>query len=658
MSEISSGSAWSAPGPVGADPRPDAGFFAHHGVWAPGVRLFRSVGFRLKAVIISLCFLVPLGMLGWVWFSSVNAEAAFSKAERQGVAFAREAMPVLTALQAQRLAALRPSGAAEATAVPAVTEQLQKVQAWQQRQGDALGTAGVLKTLAERHEAASAARGNARSLYAVHNEAVRAALDLLQQGTDGSNLTLDPELDTYYLMDGALMRIPQLMEEATRLTALAVSVSGGREADARTMDEMLRAQAYAELLYRQLRGALDKVEALHPGTVAALRADEALAAVKRLDGLEGSTEEAPQLEALGAAASQGLLALQVGMLDRLDELLAARVQRIELGGYAMSALIVACLALAAYLFRSFFLVMDGGLRETRRHLKAMTEGDLTTSPTPWGRDEAAQLMLALRAMQDALRSIVNDVRTSSDGLLTASTEIAGGANDLSARTEQTAANLEQTVATMEQIAGTVRTTAESAASAAELARRNASAASDGQRVMTEVVSTMGGIGQSSARISEIIGVIDGIAFQTNILALNAAVEAARAGDAGRGFAVVASEVRALAQRSAGAAREIKTLIQTSVEQTEAGGRVVTQAREAIEQVLGNAQRVGSLIDDIAEGAREQSLGVQQVGQAAQDLDRTTQGNAALVEQTAAAAEALREQAHGLAQRVARFRLPA
>jgi methyl-accepting chemotaxis protein len=459
------------------------------------------VGFRLKAAIISLCFLVPLGMLGWVWFSGVNAEVRFSKAERQGVAFAREAMPVLTALQAQRLAALRPGGAAEVTAAPAVTEQLQKVQAWQQRHGDALGTADVLKTLAERHEAASAARGNARSLYAVHNEAVHAALDLLQQGTDGSNLTLDPELDSYYLM-------------------------------------------------------------------------------------------------------------------------------------------------------------DGGLRETRRHLKAMTEGDLTTSPTPWGRDEAAQLMLALRAMQDALRGIVSDVRHSSDGLLTASTEIAGGASDLSARTEQTAANLQQTVATMEQIAGTVRTTAESAASAAELARRNASAASDGQRVMTEVVSTMGGIGQSSARISEIIGVIDGIAFQTNILALNAAVEAARAGDAGRGFAVVASEVRALAQRSAGAAREIKTLIQTSVEQTEAGGRVVTQAREAIEQVLGNARRVGSLIDDIAEGAREQSLGVQQVGQAAQELDRTTQGNAALVEQTAAAAEALREQAHGLAQRVARFRLPA
>jgi methyl-accepting chemotaxis protein len=312
---------------------------------------------------------------------------------------------------------------------------------------------------------------------------------------------------------------------------------------------------------------------------------------------------------------------------------------------------------ACYLFLSFYRVMDGGLKETRRHLRAITDGDLTSTPSPWGKDEAAQLMLDLRAMQDSLRSMVLRVRASSDDIVHSSKEIANGAMDLSSRTESAAASLEQSAASMEQIASTVKSTSSHTDEASRVAHHNAEAAAQGGRVMAEVVHTMEGIRASSARIGEIIGTIDGIAFQTNILALNAAVEAARAGEQGRGFAVVASEVRSLAQRSAAAAREIKALIGTSVEQVESGTAVVRKAGVTIEDIVASSQRVNALLGEVATGAREQTLGIGQIGQAVQELDRVTQQNAALVEQTAAASSAMADQAHALAEEVARFRVP-
>ena len=301
--------------------------------------------------------------------------------------------------------------------------------------------------------------------------------------------------------------------------------------------------------------------------------------------------------------------------------------------------------------------MDGGLRETRRHLRAMTAGDLTTSPSPWGADEAAQLMLELSAMQASLRGMVLRVRQSSDDIVHSSSEIATGAMDLSVRTEQAAANLERSASSMEEIASTVKSTAENTEEAARVARQNAQTAGDGGRVMHDVVQTMEGIRGSSAQIGEIIGTIDSIAFQTNILALNAAVEAARAGEQGRGFAVVATEVRMLAKRSADAAHQIKGLISRSVEQVEAGTAVVREAGTTIEQIVASSQRVDELLSQVAVGAREQSLGVGQIGQSVQELDRMTQQNAALVEQSAAAASAMSEQARTLAEEVARFKMP-
>jgi len=230
--------------------------------------------------------------------------------------------------------------------------------------------------------------------------------------------------------------------------------------------------------------------------------------------------------------------------------------------------------------------------------------------------------------------------------------------DLSARTEQTAANLEESASSMEEISSTVRHTADNVREAAQVAAGNSQSAARGGAVIAEVVSTMQEINTSSKKISDIIGTIDGIAFQTNILALNAAVEAARAGEQGRGFAVVASEVRSLAQRSAQAAREIKTLITTSVEKVESGTKVVRGAGDTMQELVVNARRMNDLLTEISTAASEQSNGVAQVGVAVNDLDRMTQQNAALVEQTAAAASALKDQAVGLAGEVARFKMPA
>jgi len=275
-----------------------------------------------------------------------------------------------------------------------------------------------------------------------------------------------------------------------------------------------------------------------------------------------------------------------------------------------------------------------------------------------GVDQAPRgsVLASLGAMQASLSEIVRKVRDVSDSIATGSTEIAVGNADLSQRTEEQASALQQTAATMDQLGTTVSSNAENAKQANQLASGASSVAIKGGQVVNEVVSTMKEINESSKKISDIIGVIDGIAFQTNILALNAAVEAARAGEQGRGFAVVAGEVRNLAQRSAQAAREIKKLIMTSVEQVEQGTALVDRAGETMEEVVGAIRRVSDIVAEISSASAEQSSGVSQVGQAVSQMDHVTQQNAALVEESAAAAESLKLQAAQLVQAVAVFNL--
>jgi methyl-accepting chemotaxis protein len=285
-------------------------------------------------------------------------------------------------------------------------------------------------------------------------------------------------------------------------------------------------------------------------------------------------------------------------------------------------------------------------------------GDLTHQVEAQGSDEVALLLQAMQRMQRQLAGLVSEVRGNAESVATASAEISQGNTDLSQRTEEQASALQQTAASMEQINGTAQSNADNAAQASQLATQAAGVAEHGSQVVGEVVTTMREIEQASRQMEEIIAVIDGIAFQTNILALNAAVEAARAGEQGRGFAVVAGEVRSLAQRSADAARQVKTLIGKSVERVSSGSSLVDKAGSTMLEVKASVQRVSDIVGEIAAGSREQMSGVAQVSQAVSQMDQTTQQNAALVEESAAAAESLRHQADTLVKAVAVFRTDA
>ena len=528
------------------------GFFAHHGIWAPGVRLFRALRFSAKASIISLAFVVPLlALVVWQLMNeSDRAMKSRADATRQHVEIAHGII----------------------------------VQAY------ALETKGKLT----REQAQQWARDTVSSLR-----------------YDGS--------EYFWIND---------MHPHVVMHPVKPDLNGKDVSELKDPSGLRLFKAFVDKVRSEGRGFV-AYQWPKPGS------DKP---VDKLSYVQG-------FEPWGWVVGSGIYVGEV----RED---------IVRQGIWMAVVVCASLAVAGYLFFSFYKVIDGGLNETRRHLRAMTEGDLTTSPSPWGHDEAAQLMLDLRAMQESLRTMVLRVRRSSQEIVHSSSEVASGAMDLSARTEQAAANLEESAASMEQISATVKNSADNASEAARVAAGNETSAAAGGDVMHRVIQTMDSIRQSSVRIGDIVGTIDGIAFQTNILALNAAVEAARAGEQGRGFAVVASEVRSLAQRAAHAAHEIKDLIGSSVAQVNDGAAVVNTAGERMTEIVAASQRVSALLADIAGGSREQSQGVAQIGQAVNELDQMTQQNAALVEQTAAAAESMKDQASALAHEVGRFKLPA
>ena len=300
--------------------------------------------------------------------------------------------------------------------------------------------------------------------------------------------------------------------------------------------------------------------------------------------------------------------------------------------------------------------ITGPMAEAVDVAKAVAAGNLSVRVQATGRDESAQMLRALADMTQGLAAVVGNVRYGADSIATGAAQIAAGNADLSQRTEEQAANLEQTAAAMEQLSSTVKHNADTAQQANQLATSASEVALRGGAVVEQVVSTMGEITASSKKIGEIIGTIDGIAFQTNILALNAAVEAARAGEQGRGFAVVASEVRSLAQRSAEASKEIRTLIGGSVEKVEAGSRLVSDAGTTMTEIVSQVRRVADLIGEISHASSEQTTGIGQVSDAVGQLDHVTQQNAALVEQSAAAAESLSHQAVKLQSAVQQFQL--
>ncbi|MFL9878581.1 methyl-accepting chemotaxis protein [Herbaspirillum rhizosphaerae] len=320
------------------------------------------------------------------------------------------------------------------------------------------------------------------------------------------------------------------------------------------------------------------------------------------------------------------------------------------------AMLAICMVIAMTLAVWISRVISKPLGAAVEVAQRVADGDLTADIQLAGKDETGQLLHALKGMNDNLMKIVGEVRTGTDTIATASNEIASGNMDLSSRTEQQAGSLEETASAMEELTSTVKQNADNARQANQLAVTASEVASAGGEVVGQVVNTMGSINESSRKIVDIISVIDGIAFQTNILALNAAVEAARAGEQGRGFAVVASEVRSLAQRSASAAKEIKILIDDSVAKVDIGSKLVEQAGTTMEEVVNSVKRVTDIVSEITAASHEQSQGIEQINLAITQMDEVTQQNAALVEQAAAAAQSMQEQAGRLSEVVGVFKL--
>ena len=335
-------------------------------------------------------------------------------------------------------------------------------------------------------------------------------------------------------------------------------------------------------------------------------------------------------------------------------------QAIEDDSKQSSVILAAIGALAVLLGAAFAWTLTRSitipLRQAVDLAKTVANGDLSSRIEVSRKDETGQLLLALKNMNDSLVKIVGEVRSGTDTIATASGEIAAGNQDLSSRTEEQASSLEETASSMEELTSTVKQNADNARQANQLALSASSVAVKGGSAVSQVVDTMGAINASSRKIVDIIGVIDGIAFQTNILALNAAVEAARAGEQGRGFAVVATEVRNLAQRSAAAAKEIKTLIGDSVNKVEEGSKQVAEAGKTMDEIVGSVKRVTDIMAEIMMASQEQTSGIEQINQAIAQMDQVTQQNAALVEEAAAAAASMQDQAGSLLQVVGVFRL--
>ena len=421
-----------------------------------------------------------------------------------------------------------------------------------------------------------------------------------------------------------------------------------------------------------LRKSLAEVRQVQAGDAAFVAAiDKSLDEIKQYEaGIVPIFDqiERAQIDGAGGGAYADRLKTHMEATDQLFSRLATSAreqmqearQGVDTLAATMSGLIGVALVLAlAVLIPLTYLSVRSitrSLAQARDLAERIAGGDLSRDTQALNHDEVGQLVTAMGRMQQSLRGLVRQVQDAAGNISTASSEIATGNHDLSQRTEQTAANLEEAASSMEMLTSTVQQSAQASRQASDFASSAAEVAARGGAVVSQVVSTMDQITTSSRKIADITGVIDSIAFQTNILALNAAVEAARAGEQGRGFAVVASEVRSLAQRSAGAAKEIKELIGSSVERVEDGSRLVSQAGQTMTEIVGSVRRVSGIIHEITASAAEQSDNIGHISQSVTQLDQMTQQNAALVEQSTAASESLREQALQLTRAVSQFKL--
>ncbi len=526
--------------------------------------------------------------------------------------------------------------------------------AWQRHRGD---WSSVLS---------KATQGPARASFVAHSTQIEGLLAFSDALIEHYGLRLDPDFTASHLIDIALLRGPGMVEALARLRGTGAGVLASKKVGLEERVAVSVMLSRVSDLYAVNRTSLGKLAENSPALRSKLQ--QLLASDQQtLKNLSALTEQhiikAEQISFAPVeyfALVTEAISLQVKandlLLAELSTLLEQRADRLSNTFYLLLGVLLLLLGFNGWLCMIIVRAVTAPLHKVVIAADHVARGDLTYDVQVESSDETGQLQAAMKRMRESLIGIVGQVRSGTDTIATASGQIEAGNLDLSSRTEQQASSLEETASSMEQLAGTVKQNAEHARAANQLAQSAQLVASKGGQVVSEVVSTMGQINASARKIVDIIGVIDGIAFQTNILALNAAVEAARAGEQGRGFAVVASEVRSLAQRSAAAAKEIKTLINDSVEKVDSGSKLVDQAGTTMQDIVQSVGRVTAIMSDITSTSAEQTSDIEHINLAITEMDDVTQQNAALVEQAAAAASALREQADKLSHVVSIFRL--
>jgi methyl-accepting chemotaxis protein len=627
--------------------------------------------FTLIAVIAMLLLAIPASMV-------VRSEIAlrdFAQQELTGIEPATDALKLIQLTQQHRgLSASVLAGNADVadkrqSTQAEVSSAFVKAQASAASLGDAKLTATFTR-MAHQWSELSGAIGSKTiegpQSFARHTALIHDQLSALDDVANTSGIVLHPVASGYFLQTAVLNDLPQLTESLAQLRGTgAVLLTRGEAAPedkAKVQALVTNAQIRLEKVRKSLALAVDgndPLQAALAGPLAAMVSgtDDALKLIRdkilspeKLELAAGS-----YFAALSTTIDQQYKLADTSMSE-LDKELEHGVVAANENLTFMVVSIALLASLAAWVMWTIARTITESVQLAAKLADAVAAGDLTTDVPDAGRDEIGSLLRSLGAMNSSLSAVVSSVRSNAESVAIASAQIAQGNQDLSGRTEQQASALQQTASSMEELSGTVKQNADNARQANQLATNASSVAIQGGEVVAQVVDTMKGINASSKRIADIISVIDGIAFQTNILALNAAVEAARAGEQGRGFAVVASEVRNLAQRSADAAKEIKTLIKASVERVDQGTVLVDQAGATMTEVVTSIRRVTDIMGEISAASTEQSLGVSQVGEAVTQMDQTTQQNAALVEESAAAAESLNAQAQQLVDAVAVFKL--
>ncbi|WP_028312795.1 methyl-accepting chemotaxis protein [Derxia gummosa] len=630
----------------------------------PGERAMQRVRMPVKFALVCAAFLIPLGLLFWFYLDRALADINTTDHEAAGSAYLSAALPVVTAVQEHRGQALlgllgkRDNASADAAA-RTIDQGLASLAALIEKDGNAMGARAPLDALRNSWNAARAATTNDPSLITAAYAPVRTGIgQLLDTVNEKSTIALDPDADSYFLSQSVFVRGWAALNALGPLRGYAAwTEHSPDDVTARARTAQFGAVARAEL--EALKSQYAQYTAANPASAARLDAsglDLALDYATRMIEHAQHPQPGNTVYADGNRAIDGVVSFITGGTAEFGRLIQARQNSKVEGLTAVILLVAVSLLVAAYTLTTFYRSSVRGFDAISTRVGRLGEGDLTETFPARGTDEIGSTIEALRERVMSLRQIIHGVRDAADSISTASEEIASGNQDLAQRGSRLAATVQETAASMAALNETVARSQQNARHASELAGSAIGTVERSGAVVGKAVETMGRITGSSKKIGEIIQVIDGIAFQTNILALNAAVEAARAGEQGRGFAVVASEVRSLAQRCATAAREISALIAESIDTIETGARYVNETGRTMNDVTSAVRSVATLIGEIEQVTEGQVCEIRQMADAMQAIDQSTQQDAALVEQTAAAASSLKDRASELADSVRAFRV--